>query len=433
MKMLLRLVLLVEPILLAVIVWWLWFPTDPTRVQILALLIPVALARLLLYHYTYVKTPLNGLMVLLLLLGVINLYVAPYTWGWYMLGRMVMGAALVMSLASLVAEHGSLDGLILVAILVCILVGVLGLGGAQYIVKSDSLQFIIQHLPQITNFPGAEGGFNVNEIGGAMAYFAPFAAAIMIYDWRTKGHRLRRWLATLAFGLLALALFLGQSQLAIVGVLLALAGLIFLLIPNGRARYLALAALLIFSAVQVGLITKVVGSDAQVLAARDENGTNVRFEIWGAGLAIVRDYPLTGVGLNQFRSRAVRAHYPVTGFYMSVVPHAHDELLQIATDMGIPGLILFVTLNGVLAWMLYKSWRWGDLWLKAVSAAAAAALGAHFFFGLADAITLFDRFAFAYWLFVGIGCAAYVLARRQADFRIPAAGAITQVESSTVG
>ncbi|MFN8448192.1 MAG: hypothetical protein U0521_06290 [Anaerolineae bacterium] len=42
----------------------------------------------------------------------------------------------------------------------------------------------------------------------------------------------------------------------------------------------------------------------------------------------------------------------------------------------------------------------------------SAGLLAHAIFGLADAITLFDRFTWAYWLMVGLVCSAYVLSRR---------------------
>lgn len=421
MKQFARAILIVEPLLLAIMVASFWFP-DSYRVNILVLLIPPALARLILYRRLWVNTPLNIFFYGFLLLCAANTYLAtthagqvPYSWGWYELGRPIMGVALALSILSIVYERRHIDGAVLVVLLVSLLVGVLGLVSAQYIGKSDQLQFLIDLVPKYTNFPGAVGGFNVNEIGGAMAFFAPFTAGIAIYEWRKRNAPVLLILATIAFAVLALALALGQSRFALIGVLLTIGVLIFLLIPTRRWKYATLAVWLVVCLLEVGIVTQVfvpkssstAASDATV---RDESSLAQRPVIWGAALGIIRDYPLTGVGLNEFRSRQVRAKYPVPNFAMSVVPHAHNELLQVGTDAGIPGMILYIGWHIALAWMVGKAWRKGDPLVKAVAASAAAGLIAHALFGLGDAITMYDRFFFAYWIFVGMAGGAYVLA-----------------------
>jgi O-antigen ligase len=318
---------------------------------------------------------------------------------------------------SIVYERQRIDGAVIVVLLVSLLVGVLGLVSAQYIGKSDQLQFLIDLVPKYTDFPGAVGGFNVNEIGGAMAFFAPFAAGIALYGWRKHNAPILLILATLAFAVLALALALGQSRFALMGVLLTIGALITLLIPTRRWRYATLAVWLVVCLLEVGIIMQVFvpassASEVSAAAVRDESSLAQRPVIWGAALGIIRDYPLTGVGLNEFRSRLVRAKYPVPNFAMSVVPHAHNELLQVGTDAGIPGMILYIGWHLALAWMVWQAWRKGDPLVKAVAASAAAGLVAHAVFGLGDAITMYDRFAFAYWLFVGMAGGAYVLACR---------------------
>ena len=258
----------------------------------------------------------------------------------------------------------------------------------------------------------------MNEIGGAMAFFAPFAAGIILYDVRTRSAPLRLLLAAVAFALLALALALGQSRFALIGVLLTIGVLIFLLIPTPRWRYATLAVWLVACLLEVGIVMQVFApvlsspEAAETATIRDEESLAQRPVIWGAALGIIRDYPLTGVGPNEFRSRAVRAKYPVPNFAMTVVPHAHNELLQVGTDLGIPGMILYIGWHVALAWMVWRVWRKGDPLLKAVAASAAAGLIAHTIFGLGDAITMYDRFAFAYWLFVGMAGGAYVLTCR---------------------
>lgn len=418
MRSLAQNILRAEPVFLAIVVAAFWFP-DAVRVNSLMLLIIPLIARIALYRRLSINTPLNIFLFGFLGLTVLNTYVAladptapPYSWGWYVIGRPIMGVALALCLLNRAYERARIDDIVLIALLVAVLVGILGLGSAQYTNKSTQLQFLIQYLPEIRGFPGAEGGFNVNEIGGAMAFFAPFAAGIMFYDWRERKTRFRRGAATLAFVLLALALFLGQSRLAIAGVVAAMGVLIFLLIPVGRWRYVALAGLLAFVVVEGLIVARVFEppETQQAMNDRDEDSFTTRLELWSAGLNIIRDLPLTGVGQNQYRSREVRVKYPVPGFGTRVVPHAHNEVLQVGTDLGIPGMILFVAWNATLGVMVWQTWRKGDPFVKAVGVSAGAGLLAHTIFGVADAITLYDRFVFAYWLMVGLVGGAYVLA-----------------------
>lgn len=432
MKSFARLTLWLEPFLLMVIVAAFWFP-EPSRVNFLLLFIPPMLGRFILYRRFWENSPLNIVLLGFLALCAVNTYVAlanpiapPYSWGWYMIGRPLMGVLLTLSIVSRVYEEGGLDRLLLIIMLVAVLVGALGLTSAQYTNKSNQLQFLIDLLPRWSTFPGAQGGFNVNEIGGAMTYFAPLAAGVAVYSWRQRNAaRLMRVLgisASVAFVFLALALFLGQSRLAIIGTVIALVGLSFLLIPMGRWRVLVLGGLILFSMIAGLVVARVFEppGTAEAMIARDENSNEVRFEIWGSALGIIRDYPLTGAGLNMFRYQQVRDQYPAPGYAASVLPHAHNELLQVGSDTGIPGMILFLAWHGVLVIMVWQTWRKGTPFLQMVSISAAAGLLAHAVFGLADAITLFDRFIFGYWLLVALVTAAYLHTKRQtAEAAVP--------------
>jgi hypothetical protein len=409
LKTLAKWVLAAEPYLLVITLSLFWL--TPERLEFLLLFLPAMIARLILYRRLWTPTPMDIFLVALVILILLNYRFAPYTRSFWIGSRGLLGVALVWSLTDLARRRGSMNGLVMAVILLGLLVGTLALGSSQWTTKSAQLKPFTDLLPTIRNFPGSVKGFNVNEIAGAMAWLMPFAGGIAIHEWRQPGkHHPRLFYATLTFFLLWLGLFLGQSRLAIFGIIAALGVLIFTLIPRGRWRWLALAALVAFTVIELVFFVGIFTPDA-ALAARDETSWSNRFKIWESAIDMTLDYPLTGVGINKFRLKPVRVRYPVPGYETKVLPHAHNEWLQISTDLGIPGLIVFAGWHLVGLYMLLTIWRRGDGFAKAVAVSLLAGFIAHGVFGLGDAITLWDRFTFVYWLLVGLTTAQYVLIR----------------------
>ena len=66
-----------------------------------------------------------------------------------------------------------------------------------------------------------------------------------------------------------------------------------------------------------------------------------RYEIWGAALNMVRDHPMFGVGAKCFVVHSERYHVP------NGQRQAHNQLMNVAAETGIVGLICF------LAWVAY--------------------------------------------------------------------------------
>lgn len=399
-------VLALEPYLLALILALFWI--SPNHYQPLLLFIPIFIARAGVYRRLFTPTPLDFILVAWLILCVINYFTAPFSlWSW-ILTRPLMGIALVWCLVEIARKQGHTDRLIAVTIGLSLLIAALGLGSSQWTSKSDLLKPLIDVLPTLRNFPGAVRGFNVNEIGGAIAWLIPLMGAIAITAWRSRPISVAGWYSTIAFLVLSLALFIGQSRLAIFGVIGAMGILSFLLIPANRWRYLALTILTAVTLIE-GVFFLGVFSPDQDLAVRDEASLSGRFAVWEAAIEIVQDHPLTGVGMNMFRTRAVRAVYPVEGYATQVLPHAHNAWLQIGTDLGFPGVILFTAWQLMLLWMLYQVWRHGDTKARMIAAGLLGAFLAHGVFSLGDAITLWDRFIFLYWWLIGLTVAQYVI------------------------
>lgn len=407
-----RLIIALEPLLLLIAGFAFWFP-DPERIHALWLLVPSLFARTIITRPAGTATILTLCMIGLILLGVLNVVAAPYTRGLFILGRPLFGVTFVLVLTDRARRRGGLDQVLLATALLALLVGLLAILSSQWIEKSWQLQFIVDRLPRWSGFPGAEGGFNVNEIGGAMAWLIPASAAIAIHDWRVRRTgwqpTLRRWSAAVGFALMWAALFVGQSRFAIVGVWGAMLMIVMLLIPPGRWRIAALIVLALFALFEVALVSKVFDAQAEITIGRDETSINGRLQIWDSALAAIGDYPLTGVGMNMFRSAPVRERYPVPVFADRILPHAHNELLQVGADLGVPGMMVFAALHLTIAVMLLRIVRGShrDSTAYAAALAAGGALAAHAFFGLGDAITLWDRFAFVSWWMIGLAAAAY--------------------------
>lgn len=427
MNQLARQLLILEPILILYLIYIFWFP-DSNRVWSLALALPLLVLRWIAYGRFLSATPLNGFLLIFLTLALFNIFFAPYSrgnttltvpfsnttfsvpWAWVMIGRPLLGMIIYFVLVEHIRHYGVKSSLVLTVLLGAIVAG-LALVATQWNAKSIRLAFIIDMLPEARDLSIAPGGFNANEIAGAMAWLAPLTGALALYRWRP---RILQAGMIVTFVALMLALFLGQSRLALGGVFVALTGIVILLIRRGYKQWLAFAGLLLLAVAEGVLVFNIGAPPAQAerLETRDEITVNRRLEMWEQAGRIMIDYPLTGVGMNMYRDARVRADYPVTTYERRVLPHAHNEFFQIATDMGIPGLLVFIGIYGAAAYMVWQCWQSGNDAARIVGVATGAALLVHALYGLGDAVALWDRFAFVFWWVLGILGGQYVRLRQ---------------------
>ncbi|HZL03888.1 MAG TPA: O-antigen ligase family protein [Coriobacteriia bacterium] len=86
-----------------------------------------------------------------------------------------------------------------------------------------------------------------------------------------------------------------------------------------------------------------------------EGSANTRFQIWEAAIAAIRERPILGWGADTFRllfPRFKPEAYTQTAGYLSVADNVHNYPLQLASAVGIPGLIM---LYGLFIWTLASS------------------------------------------------------------------------------
>ncbi|MBI1278353.1 MAG: hypothetical protein GC179_09520 [Anaerolineaceae bacterium] len=419
--------LILEPLLLAFMVYAFWYPIEKRYAYLgLLIFVPVFMfLRLVSYGRLFTRFPLDVWFVAFIVLGVLNLYVSPFTWAnpmsrLYMLGRPALGMALCVYFVEYVRLYRRIKGLLLATLLLGLVIGGMALLSSNWDNKGDQLAIMRDLLPRYAYFPGAEGGFNVNEIAGGLTWIVPLCAGLMFWRGKSNFDKLLRWGFIAAFIASFAALYFGQSRFAIVGVLITLVPMIYFLFARWRWRFAASVVVIFLGVLELMIVRNVFTPPGQaVLAQRDEESVSIRFDIWESALKIVEDHPFTGVGMNMFREKPVRTQYPVPAFNQPVLPHAHNEFLQIATDLGLPGFALLFTWYGVAFYGLVRTYRNGSSNLKLMAIAVAGGLLAHILFSLGDAVALWDRLAFILWWLLALASAAYWFVDNNLDRELP--------------
>lgn len=359
------------------------------------------------------RTPLNSVLIVLLAMAGVSL------WATYdptaSLGK-VAGLALGVSLVWAIARWMVTPSRLRVGVSVFLAAGaglsVVGLVGTNWFSKFPALDAIITRLPKaIRGVPGAREGFHPNEVAGCLVLFVPLQAALtygsvkacLESSARGRGRELAR-LAVHAC-LLCLTggtLLLTQSRGAWTGMIVA--GLAFCFWHSRPTRYVAgalvLAGMLTVVAVGPGRVANLAISSSGPGMASDVAG---RMELWSRAIYGIQDFPITGMGMNTFR-KIMPARYPT--FLTSPdldVAHAHNQLLQAALDLGLPGLVAYLALWLLLAVMLTRVYRGAtDSRIRVLGGGLGAGLIAQFAFGMTDAVALGAKAGILFWLCVAL-------------------------------
>jgi len=99
-------------------------------------------------------------------------------------------------------------------------------------------------------------------------------------------------------------------------------------------------------------------------------GDALRLAIWRSSLAMVRDYPLTGVGLDQYLYQYVPRYVEPRAWSERFTSHPHNLILDFWLRLGIAGLLLL----GSALWLVVRRVRssFRDHWTVALAAGLAA-------------------------------------------------------------
>ena len=288
------------------------------------------------------------------------------------------------------------------------LIALIGFAGMAWLPPFDSFNRVRMALPVPSlSVPGAVGGvINANELAGVLNWIAPLLLACSIGLSRRLWRVNKLALAFLILTTIIVSLLLigTQSRGGIFAYGLGAALVVaFFLPPRWRIVLMIALGIGLF-----GLITYFRNSTIQIDLVGDTLGLSGRLEIWSRALLAIADYPLTGVGINGFR-QVVNTLYPLFGISEEIdLGHAHNHLFQVALDLGLPGLISYLSLwliGGGLLWQTARNLARRHAQhhpYYAMVAGLAGSLVAGWVFGIFDAVALGARPSFIWWLLLGL-------------------------------
>ncbi len=216
----------------------------------------------------------------------------------------------------------------------------------------------------------------LHRIKGAMSQWMTYSGLLMLalllltaYVLRA-GLRRNKWVVPVA-ALIVLALILSLTRNAWIG---AVAGIVVLIwMRRARAIVFLMAAILVLYALSPGLIKRRVKSTMDT--------TDPRFHVYLTALHVIHDHPWLGVGPKNVKYEAPKYReekdFP-EGLKKVVVllsdpskyreeekeypdwlyQHMHNNLLQIAAESGIPGLIIWLWFMIRLVWDALRCYRY---------------------------------------------------------------------------
>ena len=157
----------------------------------------------------------------------------------------------------------------------------------------------------------------------------------------------KKWWVLLPGLLITAAIALSLTRNAWMGVVIGLGTVILIRRPR-LTPILAAVLLVLYLAAPTDYQQRLLSG----LNPADPNTAN-RIELFQTSMRLIREHPWFGVGPNSVASAAL--HYRGKEVYLDwMYQHMHNNLLQIAAERGIPGLLIWMWFMGRLAW---DSWR----------------------------------------------------------------------------
>jgi putative inorganic carbon (hco3(-)) transporter len=365
--------------------------------------------RLLLYRRLSISAPLDWPLALLLLwLPVTYVLAVDKGEAWIALGYLLLGVNLYFAVINWppLRRHPSILGWGWVGLGVGLAVLGFGLLKSSYI-RDGFLREVHSQLSPMVAWLGED--LNPNVLAGTLVLAVPMALALAIGREARPG-----WL-----------------RAVLVLITLAMVGVIFLVNSRGALGGAVLSAVVVlalgwsrFWPWMVGLLLPAVGGlywvgPGRLLESVAENealgGLEVRLAIFDLSLQALQSFNLYGIGIGMY-PYVMPALYPAAEHAgVTKQTHAHNLLLQIGLDLGVPGLLAYVVMVAIVIVLLVRVW-WGSPTPhhRTLAIGVLGALAAMFTHGLIDVAVWGNKLAFTPWLLYALAvCLERSLKRRK--------------------
>lgn len=365
-------------------------------------------------------TPLDAPVLALLILLPINFIISadpPSTL--VRIDHLLLSISLFFVIIRLVYYRRHLPMLIISLVILSIGAGLLGLIATDW--SAGILGFlspVYEKLPRLSSLIPA-ASINKNTMGGALTFFPPMLLSLLWDQSAFKKMVARypglvrfpvwfyKFLVYFALALVLAVIFLTQSRGAWLGTAV---GLFAFLVWKDKRFLWALP----FGAIALWVVLRESGIDspAALLALLDRGqdaSLTGRLNIWANVISMLRGFLLTGVGLDALN--------PVYQLYFSpflfneppaALFHAHNTLLSVAIEMGIPVLVLFTALLAGFGAMARRAWKHARTINRVLIAGLVCGMLSHLVFGLMDAFPLGKNLGITLWIYLAVMTALYV-------------------------
>ncbi len=207
-------------------------------------------------------------------------------------------------------------------------------------------------------YPAGDFGFRARGNFGGRLTFANYygTAGVFLLSWGlgSKAILHTRWrqayIAIGALALLATVLSFSRGPIAAMTISLIIVGVVH----GRRAAGVTVATLLAVGALAwltlPGLMERFDEVRKRELSTQYEGS---RLFIWSNSLKVIRDHPAVGVGISNFRQEYTKHLRPDIGNERKHA-HAHNDVLSIAANNGIPGAVLYIVVWVVVLRLLWR-------------------------------------------------------------------------------
>jgi putative inorganic carbon (HCO3(-)) transporter len=250
-----------------------------------------------------------------------------------------------------------------------------------------------------------------NVLAGSLILLLPFGMAYLLFGWRDINW-LERSLAFISTLIISLLILLTQTRDAWIAL-----GVVLIILLMLRWRW---GWLMLFSVV-VGTIWLFTYFGSRKLLDALTSSTTIggiegRMEIWSRAIFMIQDFSFTGIGMGSF-TEVADTLYPFSQYTSGKVAHAHNLFLQVAVDLGIPGLIawlaILLTVIFVSRQVYYAGKTSQNGLITGIGAALLCSQIALITHGLTDSVTWgMVRPAPLVWVIWGVGIASFNLIKR---------------------